>query len=155
MAKLVVGINDLVTLYPEVAKEWHPTKNQPLSPEDFSYGSKEKVWWQCSKVIKHAFQACIKERTRKDKPSACPFCAGQKVSPERSLAYKSPEIAKEWHPTKNAPLTPSDFTNGSSSEKVWRQCSKFKGHEWDAVISSRTRSSSATGCTFCSGNKKI
>tara|TARA_Y100001968_G_C19395076_1_gene737801 strand:- start:1523 stop:1672 length:150 start_codon:yes stop_codon:yes gene_type:complete len=27
MVKLVSGAKDLATLYPEIAKEWHPTKN--------------------------------------------------------------------------------------------------------------------------------
>ena len=78
MAKLVVGINDLVTLNPEVAKEWHPKKNQPLSPKDFSYGSKEKVWWQCSKFKDHAWDAKISSRTRPSAGTGCPFCSGNK-----------------------------------------------------------------------------
>ena len=28
--------------YPEIAKQWHPTKNGNLTPYDFSYGSKKK-----------------------------------------------------------------------------------------------------------------
>ena len=33
---------------PELAAEWHPTKNGELVPEDISYGSGRKLWWRCA-----------------------------------------------------------------------------------------------------------
>ena len=42
---------------------------------------------------------------------------------ENDLAILSPEIFKEWHPTKKGSLTPSDVTN-KSSKYIWWQCSK-------------------------------
>jgi hypothetical protein len=38
-----------------------------------------------------------------------------KVKYEDSLMVCYPEIAKEWHPTMNEPLTPEDVHNGSST----------------------------------------
>ena len=35
-----------VSDYPELVTEWHPTKNGDKHPDDYSYGSGEKVWWQ-------------------------------------------------------------------------------------------------------------
>ena len=61
-----------------------------------------------------------------------------------SLLY--PDIAKEWHPTKNGDLRPENFMRGSH-KKVWWKCSK--GHEWEAIISNRARKSKGTGCTSC------
>ena len=40
------------------------------------------------------------------------------IDPKRSLQSLSPEVAKQWHPTKNGTLLPSDFAN-KSSQKVW------------------------------------
>ena len=34
MVRLIKGENDLATLYPALAKEWHPTENGNLKPED-------------------------------------------------------------------------------------------------------------------------
>jgi len=34
------------TLNPELAKEWHPWKNETLTPMDVTSGSQKKVWWQ-------------------------------------------------------------------------------------------------------------
>jgi hypothetical protein len=57
--------------YPELVSEWHPTKNGELKPEDFTFGSGEKVWWLCPKG--HSYDATIGNRTSK-KGSGCPHC---------------------------------------------------------------------------------
>ena len=54
------------------------------------------------------------------------------------------EVAQQWHPTKNGDLLPTMFSHGSRL-KVWWQCEK--GHEWDAVIGSRTIN--GNGCEEC------
>ena len=33
-----------VSDYPDLAAEWHPTKNGEKLPEDFLHGSNKKVW---------------------------------------------------------------------------------------------------------------
>ncbi len=32
-------------LFPELAKEWHPTMNGDLTPRDVSKGARDRVWW--------------------------------------------------------------------------------------------------------------
>ena len=39
----------LLTEYPELLREWHPTKNCELKPEEFTHGSGVRVWWLCPK----------------------------------------------------------------------------------------------------------
>ena len=60
--KLKKGFNDLATVYPEIAKEWHPIKNGDLKPENVLYGSSQKVWWKCK--YGHEWQACISSRIK-------------------------------------------------------------------------------------------
>ena len=95
--------------YPELIKEWHPTKNEDLSPEQFTCGSHKKVWWVCPEKG-HSYDSEIKSRTRKDKPTSCPYCSGNKVGEDNNLKFLFPKIADEWHPTKNGDLRPEDFT---------------------------------------------
>lgn len=64
---------------------------------------------------------------------------------QNSISAQNPALAKEWHPNKNGNLSP-DMFQPHSSQKVWWMCEQ--GHEWQAVISSR---SDGTGCPFCSG----
>ena len=54
---------------------------------------------------------------------------------EKSLAYKHPEIAKEWDSEKNDDMTSEDVTYGSS-KIVWWKCKN--GHGWEQKIYNRT-----------------
>ena len=142
---VVAGDNDLATLYPEIAKEWNQGKNENIKPSEFLPGSHKKVWWKCSKC-QHEWQAMIYSRTVDGQ--GCPKCAGQVLVPgENDLATLYPEIAKEWDWEKNKPLKPSKVKPGTE-KKVWWRCSKC-GHEWQAMIYSRT--GAGQGCPKCAG----
>ncbi|MFA5056227.1 MAG: zinc-ribbon domain-containing protein [Dehalococcoidia bacterium] len=130
--------NCLATLNPELAKEWHPTKNGDITPEKVTIHSGRKVWWICKKG--HEWQATANTRS---KDHGCPYCAGQAVCKDNSLATINPKLAKEWHPLKNGDLTP-DMVTARANKKVWWICKK--GHEWQAVIYNRENGS---GCPFC------
>lgn len=72
--KVLLGFNDLATLDPAVAKEWHPTRNGSLTPQQVTPGSRRKVWWLCDKG--HAWRAVVNSRTGKQR-CGCPICAGR------------------------------------------------------------------------------
>ncbi len=144
---VVAGVNDLASHYPRLAKEWHPTLNGHLTPEMVTPASNRKVWWRCDKG--HDYQAKVSSRTMTG--SQCPYCTNRKVlAGFNDLATKEPDIAKEWHPTKNGDLTPAMVLPGSH-RKVWWQCAA--GHEWRAMIYSRT-GSQHSGCPVCAGKIK-
>ena len=142
--KIIVGVNDFNTVCPELAAQWHPTKNGNLKPTQVTSYNGQNVWWQCEKG--HEWVAKICNRTN---GTGCPFCCGKKVLiGYNDLATLMPTLVKEWHPTKNLPLTASDFTVGSN-KKVWWQCEK--GHEWQDTISHR---SNGRRCPQCVGESK-
>ena len=58
--RIVPGINDLATRYPEIAAEWSE-RNRPLDPQKVSAGSHKKAYWRCRKG--HEWSATIKSRT--------------------------------------------------------------------------------------------
>tara|TARA_R110000737_G_scaffold228940_1_gene242790 strand:+ start:418 stop:1947 length:1530 start_codon:yes stop_codon:yes gene_type:complete len=132
---------------PEVAKQWHPTLNGDLTPNDFTPGSSKKVWWKCPKGDDHEWATRISHRS---KGSGCPFCAGQRVTKLNSLSILRPEIAEQWHPTKNGNLTPKDVMLGSH-KKVWWKCPKGDDHEWQSFVYTRGNH----GCPICSGRKTV
>ncbi|MBK3519912.1 zinc-ribbon domain-containing protein [Carboxylicivirga marina] len=142
---LVKRTDTLQAEYPAIAKQWHPTKNTPLTADDVSYGSGKKVWWLCSKG--HEWKSGINTRNR---GHGCPYCAGQKPTKERNFATEYPELLKEWDNAKNAKRRPENFTPRSKS-KVWWKCEK--GHSWQATIQNRTRDWKSI-CPCCS-NKKL
>ena len=123
-----------------LASEWHPTKNGELTPRDVTPNSGRKVWWLCSSG--HEWSAIINSRSRSSE-AKCPYCIGKRVCDDNCLATINPKLAKEWHPTKNAKLTPRDVTTGSG-KKVWWLCKR--NHEWSAVVGSRN---DGRGCPYC------
>ena len=130
----------LQELHPNLAKQWHPTKNGSLTPKDVTLRSNKKAWWICEKG--HQWEALINNRA---KGSGCPYCAGYFACEDNCLQTMNPTLAQEWHPTKNGSLTPRDVTPGSS-KKVWWICKR--GHEWKTIISDRSH---GYGCPYCSG----
>ena len=143
---VIVSSNCLATVNPLLAKEWHPTKNGELTPFYVGARTHRKVWWKCDKASDHEWSNSIVKRNN---GQCCPFCAGQKTTNSNCLATINPELAKEWHPTKNGDLTPYDVTTGSS-KKVWWKCDKEDDHEWKISTTNRFNGSS---CPFCTGHQ--
>ena len=130
--KVLIGFNDLATTNPSIATEWNYNKNQELLPTMVPPGSQKRVWWKCS--FGHEWQETIVKRTIRG--YGCPVCSGHKVlAGFNDLATICPDVAEEWHPTKNGDLLPSQVAP-KSGKKVWWICRK--GHEWQACIGSRT-----------------
>ncbi len=118
--KLATPDRNFVKSNPELRKEWHPTMNGKIEPEEFTPHSNKKAWWVCKKG--HEWSTSFADRTR---GFGCPFCAGRKVGKDNCLHTKRPDIVSEWYPNKNGKLTPLDVT-AHSNKKIWWRCSK--GH---------------------------
>lgn len=82
--KVLPGFNDLATIEPKLAAQWHPTLNGALGPEMVTYGSSQKVWWQCPDG--HVWKAVVYSRAGPQK-CGCPVCAGR-VKADRQKRYK-------------------------------------------------------------------
>ena len=137
--------NSLATCHPNIAAQWHPTKNGTLGPADVLRSSGIRVWWQCPKAPDHVWHVSVHARTQ-GRDRLCPFCTGNKVSRTNSLAAREPDLAREWAHRLNGRLTPADVTAGSN-RVVWWRCSRQTDHLWKAQISNRSLSRS--GCPFC------
>lgn len=139
----ITGENDLLTVNPTLAKEWHPKNNGDLTAKHVKAISGKRVWWKCSKG--HEWEATIANRS---KGRGCPYCSGKKVLVGyNDLVTFDPGLAKQWHPTKNGLLTPKDVTP-MANRKAWWICQR--GHVWESVISSRSQ---GTQCPICQNQK--
>ncbi len=141
--------NNFAKLYPEIAKEWHPSKNGELSANDVSVSSNVRAWWLCS-FCGHEWKTTVNHRTSEN--NGCPKCSRargnlnrvKKVASKNNLVARFPFLMEEWHPSKNGELNPKDLPAGSGV-KVWWLCS-FCGHEWKTTVLHRT---SGQGCPRC------
>ena len=120
------------------------SNENPWSTEEVSPHSGYKVRWKCSQG--HEWEATLGNRTS---GSSCPYCSGRLAIPGiNDLKTLRSDLETEWNYEKNANISPAEVTL-KSNKKVWWKCTK--GHEWQAVISNRTR---GNGCPICRKLKK-
>lgn len=159
--KVWTGFNDLQTIDPELAKEWHPVKNGGLKPTDILPGSNKKVWWllpyddpETGKHFDFEWQASVNDRHR---GAGCPFISksGQAVwTGYNDFATKHPELAKEWICSENG-LTPQNVTAGANEKVLWEKiyCDEKTGRKyhfrWKSTVYNRIKN----GCPFLSGKE--
>ena len=136
---------ELTALAPDVAASWHPTRNGRLQPHEVAAFSNIPRWWQCP--AGHEWEISPAGRVSKG-GTGCPYCSGRLAAADTSLEAQRPDLASEWHPTKNAPRTPQDVKPGTSAS-VWWVCPA--GHEYKSRIANRVYL--ARGCPYCSGQK--
>ena len=97
----LAGVTDLFSVYPKLKEDWDFEKNE-IDPTTLLPMSNIKVFWKCKEG--HSYATRISDRTSKG--NGCPFCSNKRVLEGiNDLATTNPDIAKEWHPTKNLPLT--------------------------------------------------
>jgi len=137
----------LADRFPDIAKQWHPTRNGVLTPAQLMPASNAKTWWRCRDG--HEWEATVASRTSRG--SGCPVHAGrQVVMGVNDLATRFPDLAAQWHPTRNGEQTSDDVVAGSATRAWWR-CGQ--GHEWETTVNNRT--SRGSGCPVCAGKKPL
>ncbi|PFP00442.1 hypothetical protein COJ88_01275 [Bacillus cereus] len=95
------------------------------------------------------WEAKVDQRSRQK--SRCPYFSGNRdIIGETDLATLMPELSKQWHPTKNLNLSPSQIKK-SSNKKVWWLYEI--GHEWESTIANRNNGNSYPHCRKAKLNK--
>ena len=91
--------------HPDLAAEWDDEKNGRLTPDGITADCDEKVYWRCPDDPSRSWRARV--RARVAGRQRCPRCF--------SLAVRRPDLAAEFHPTLNAPLTPEGVLVGNNT----------------------------------------
>ena len=125
--------------------EWNYEKNSNIDIKNITIGSREKVWWKCTKG--HEWTATVYNRIN---GTGCPYCAGKKIlkgfNDFETWCKKNNRIdlIKEFDTTKNN-FSISEITVGSG-KKIWWCCQN--GHSYNTTIAHRIKLN--TGCGYCS-----
>lgn len=134
---------------PHLILSWHPIRNGTLTPWQIKPCSSELIWWICPDC-NFEWEAPPARRTF---GKGCPACGRKKRGqhratplPRRSLADTHPHLLREWHPTRNGALTPTDLRPGSN-RAVWWICQECQ-HEWERRVKIRAGSDDG-GCPEC------
>lgn len=85
--RLLRGCNDLQTVNPLLAQQWHPTKNKTLTASDITSRSDKSVWWigECG----HEWSAKVSNRTS---GNGCPICANKLPKTQERYIQEVAEI---------------------------------------------------------------
>lgn len=143
----------LADLRPDVAGEWHPSRNGQVTSADISVGSGFKAWWRCG-ACRHVWPATVASRTNRHTGGAgCPQCGRKRISKARrrvaytaSLAALKPELAAELVPKLNNGIT-ADCIASSSANKYRFRCAC--GNLYTSAPNHRA----GPGCASCIGRR--
>jgi len=152
--KILTGFNDLVTLYPNIAKEWDYKKNN-YKPENCLGASFDKVWWICP--IGHSYDSRVYDRVIRN--FDCYYCSGRKVlTGFNDIFSKRADLKSEWDYEKNT-VNPLKIGWGSIKEVYWI-CPK--GHSYTMAPKSRTNTYNKLGiprkpqdCPICASKRIV
>ena len=146
IAAFVRKRKSLAETAPHLLEDWEYGKNT-ISPDLITRHSNRKVWWKCHKCgFEWEAKICNRSNGR-----GCPCCSHKRlVRGKNDLATTNPELAKEWHPTKNGDLLPSDVMYGQA-RKVWWICPV--GHSYQATLNHRS-GSNGTNCPVCNEGRQ-
>ncbi len=135
---------DSTRLDPELASQWHPTKNEGRDLALIGPDSRAKVWW-LDRNCGHEWQETPKSRGTRFR-FRCPFCE----TILDSLAWHYPELAQEW--SQSNPTSPWHIrpTADLKATPEWI-CSRDPAHVWQATASSRAQGGA---CPECVGTGK-
>lgn len=133
--KIVVGVNDLGTTYPEVAETI--SKNCDVSAEEVTARSQRRLLWECE--YGHEWEATVANRTL---GNGCRECNFFRVYEENRFSEIHPNLAREWS-GKNT-IYPDEVSQSSGKEILW-ECEDCS-YEWMRTVKSRVES---PGCPSC------
>lgn len=132
--QVLLGFNDLKTLYPEIAKE-----ADGWDPSEFTAGQGVRKNWKCS-TCGHIWPQTINKRTPPD-PRGCPLCAGQiVVAGVNDLATTHPHLAAQAHG-----WDPTTVSYGSMTKIRRWECPKCD-RIYPARVANRSK---GRGCPYC------
>lgn len=140
--ELLKGFNDLATVNPEILPYWHSTKNV-IAPDSVLPGSHTKIWLKGT--CGHEWE----KEVRRALPVQCPYCShgGKLLTGFNDFGTLSPELAQQWHPTKNT-VTVQSIRNKSDYKGWWLgECDQ--GHSYLMTPAERTR---GRGCPECAAH---
>jgi len=141
------GFNDLRTIHPQYARQWHHELNGELTPDQVTCGSKAIVWWICE--MGHEWDSSVNSRV--SNATACPVCSNKRLLVGfNDLATTHPHVASEWSQRNDA--SAHDVFAGNT-DRFWWACAC--GYEWVTSPNERTHARRPTGCPSCVGSAVV
>ncbi len=138
---IIVGVNDLRSTHPEIARELGPRSNAA----ELTAHSEKEIPFTCAEG--HTFWRRVVDRVA---GKGCMECSRRVLTRAgESIADTHPHLVAEWHPKYNK-FSPEHYSYGSK-EDAWWICAK--GHPFKQRIERRTRA--GYSCGVCSKRQRV
>jgi hypothetical protein len=154
--RLIAGVNDLSSQFPELALEWDYQLNGDLKPENVTISSSKELYWTHQgefrkKEFTYTWQSTVSDRVR---GRECPIYSGKAVLPDiNSFMAIHPILAASWDYSKNT-ITPDKISHASGDKYFWIHIIDKNGvlfiHRWEQSADKRAQ---GKGCPICSGRE--
>lgn len=129
--KVLKGVNDFASKYPNLLKYWDYEKNQSL-PDEIYFNSGNIYSWICEKG--HSFTSSIQQKV---KSKSCPICSNRRVLKGfNDFASQCPDLLEEWDYELNL-IKPDEIYFKNQSQQIHWVCKKC-GYKWTSKILERT-----------------
>jgi hypothetical protein len=134
--------NSFATVKPSAAAHWDYEKNV-IGPGDVLATSTEKYWFKLPGLGFHGSVQRLLSTFKREGGKKGDKKGGAFIT----LASVAPEVASQWHLTKNGDVLFAKIAS-KSNKKYWWQCEADLGHEWEASPSDLI--DGGLGCPYCS-----
>lgn len=139
----IKGENDLLTINPLIASEWHPNKNKGITPSDVLPRSNRKIWWVC--LEGHEWKTEVNNRTV---GKGCSVCSNNVIVPGiNDAATANPVLAKWFASDLNDNKEILNEVTDKSNIVLWWRCPEDDEHTFSRSVRNHTYSSR---CPVCS-----
>lgn len=129
--KVLKGVNDFASKYPNLLKYWDYEKNQNL-PDEIYFNSRNIYSWICEKG--HSFTSSIQQKV---KSKSCPICSNRRVLKGfNDFASQCPDLLEEWDYELNL-IKPDEIYFKNQRQQIHWVCKKC-GYKWTSKILERT-----------------
>ncbi|GAA4740598.1 zinc-ribbon domain-containing protein [Modestobacter marinus] len=129
----------LADVLPELAEQWHPTRNGKYTPHNVRWDSTRKVRWRAD-CCGHEWPATVRDRDKYQR-QRCPRCR----TILGSLAWCDPGLAAEWSPANPVSAWQVRPHANPNFTPEW-VCATNTDHVWSMSLSSRSNGAECPEC---------
>jgi len=148
------GINDVVTLVPDIMKIFDPNENSDIDIYSCGINSAVVVSWSCEKCG-NKWKSPVSQRVHKEKTGTyrlvdCPEC-GNRGRRQLSYAEQYPELTQAFNEERSGRPLATITSTESNTVKLWWNCTAC-GNTFQSRLQSMITAlnTSSKGCPYCS-----
>lgn len=133
--------NCMRTTRPDLVRDFHPTANGAITPDNVMATTGKRITWLC----RNGHHWVASGTNRANQGTGCPYCSNFSCwTGWNDVATVRPDLAADWDWSNNPGLTPRDVVPGTNKRIAWK-CTECE-HRWNTKGADRA---AGAGCPEC------